>query len=295
MKKRLLSVAALAAAMTAGGLSTAAAAAPAAGPLNVVALGDSTASGTGAGVYHRGTHGTCWRSSNSYSEVAVAKLREAGRKVEYTSVACSGAGIDDMRTTFKNEPSQLNVLKPDTNVVLLTVGANDIGYVEFGGLCMQGDCSNAAGPVLEKLPAMGKNLVKLIGEIKAKSPKAKVVVVGYGRQLTNGENGAAAADPICDASIFAKEERAEGSKLVTGIDLTLRAAAKLTGSTFVSPLADSVRPTKEFAGHSQCDSAATYYRGFDALAPGQEGQEAVLHLNKDGQGALGGLVAAKLR
>ncbi|GAA3998250.1 SGNH/GDSL hydrolase family protein [Allokutzneria multivorans] len=294
MKKRLLSVAALATAFVAGGLSTAAAS-PASGPLNVVALGDSTASGTGAGAYRDGTSGTCWRSTNSYSEVAVAKLREAGRKVEYTSVACSGAGIDDMRTTFKNEPSQLNALKPDTNVVTLTIGANDIGYVEFGGLCMQGDCSNASGPVLQKLPAMAKNLTKLIGEIKAKSPKAKVVLVGYGRQLVNGENGAAAADPICDASLFSGAERAEGNKIVVGLDLTLRATAKLTGSAFVSPLADSVRPTKEFAGRSQCDSAPSYYRGFDALAPGQEGQEAVLHLSKDGQGALGGLVAAKLR
>ncbi|SDN23041.1 GDSL-like Lipase/Acylhydrolase family protein [Allokutzneria albata] len=286
----------MAAAFTACGLGAAASASPSAGaPLNVVAMGDSTASGTGAGYYHRGTHGTCWRSSNSYSEVAVAKLRAEGRKVEYTSVACSGASIDDVRTTFKGQPSQLDVLKPNTNVVLLTLGANDINYVEFGGLCMQGDCSKAAGPVLEKLPAMAKNLAKLIGEIKAKSPKAKVVVVGYGRQLTNGANGAAAADPICDASVFSAEERTEGSKIVTSLDLTLRATAKLTGSAFVSPLADSVNPTKEFAGHSQCDAAAPYYRGFDALAPGQEGQEAVLHLNKDGQAALGGLVAAKLR
>ena len=294
MKKSTFTAAVMAAAFTACGLGAAASAAPAA-PLNVVTLGDSTASGTGAGYYYRGTHHTCWRSSNSYSEVAVAQLRAAGRKVEHTSVACSGASINDVRTTFKGERAQLEMLKPNTDVVLLTLGANDISYVEFGGLCMQGDCTGAAGPVIERMPAMGKNLLKLLGEIKARSPKAKIVVTGYGRQLTGGENGPAAADPICAPTVFSTAERAEGDKIVTALDRTLRATAKLGGAEFVSPLADSVKPGKEFAGHSQCDTAAPFYRGFDALAPGEEGQEAVLHLNKDGQAALGGLVAERLR
>ncbi|MCP3799364.1 SGNH/GDSL hydrolase family protein [Allokutzneria sp. A3M-2-11 16] len=294
MKKSTFTAAVLAAAFTACGLGAAASATPAA-PLNVVALGDSTASGTGAGLYHRGTHHTCWRSSNSYSEVAVAKLRAAGRTVEFRNATCSGAGINEMRTTFKSQPAQLDALKPNTNVVLLTVGANDIKYVEFGGLCMQGDCSKAGKSVTDQLPAMSKNLLGLFGEIKAKSPKAKVVLVGYGRQLTAGANGAAAADPICAPTVFSAEERAEGNKVVSALDMTLRVTAKAAGATFVSPYVDSVNLGKEFAGHSQCESGAPYYRGFDALAPNEEGQEAVLHLNKDGQAALGELVTAQLR
>ncbi|GAA4030855.1 SGNH/GDSL hydrolase family protein [Allokutzneria multivorans] len=294
MRKHILPIAVVAATFIVCGLAVAASAAPAK-PVNMVVLGDSTASGTGAGNYHRGTHGTCWRSSNSYSEVAAATLRSAGRAVEYRSAACSGASIDDLRKPFKGEPAQLDALKPDTNAVLLTLGANDVGYVEFGGLCMQGDCSKAGKTVTDQLPAMSKKLLGLLGEIKAKSPKAKVVVVGYGRQLTNGANALTAIDPICAPTVFSAEERAEGSKVVSALDLTLRTTAKAAGAVFVSPYVDSVKLGKEFAGHSQCEAGAPYYRGFDALAPGQEGQEAVLHLNKAGQGALAGLVAAQLR
>ncbi|GAA3998258.1 SGNH/GDSL hydrolase family protein [Allokutzneria multivorans] len=295
MKNSTLTAAAvMAAVITAGGLGTTASAAPTT-PLNMVVIGDSTASGTGAGYYYRGTHGTCWRSTNSYSEFALVKLRESGRQAELRNATCSGAGINDVRRPFKGQPAQLDALKPDVDVVMLTLGANDIGYVEFGGLCMQGDCSKAAGSVIDQIPAMSENLAKLFGEIKAKSPKAKIVATGYGRQLTNGANGAAAADPICDSSVFAAEERTEGNKVALALDLALRSTAEKAGVAFVSPFADSVELRAEFAGHSQCDSAATYYRGFDALAPYQEGQEAVLHLNKDGQAALGALVLAHLR
>lgn len=63
----------------------------------------------------------------------------------------------------------------------------------------------------------------------------------------------------------------------------------------MSPFADSARLHPSFAGHSLCEDKAPYYRGFDALAEGQEGPDAVLHLNKEGQAALADLVQPRLR
>ncbi|MCP3799148.1 SGNH/GDSL hydrolase family protein [Allokutzneria sp. A3M-2-11 16] len=300
MRTRILPIAIVLATFLVCGFAVIASAAPAE-PVNVVVLGDSTASGTGAGEYRDRTAGVCWRSGHSYSEVAAAKLRTGGRKVQVRSVACSGAAINDVRTAFKNEPAQLDALKPDTNLVLLTLGANDVSYAEFGALCIQGDCSKAGKSVTDQLPAMSKNLLKLFGEIKARSPRARIVAVAYGRQLALGHNSLTALDPVCAPILFTSEERVEGNKVASALDAALRGTVKQAKDSgidalFVSPYkADSVTVGKEFANHAQCESGVPYYRGFDALLPTQEGKEAVLHLNRAGHAALGGLVAASVR
>jgi hypothetical protein len=136
---------------------------------------------------------------------------------------------------------------------------------------------------------MGQNVSALLAEIKSRSPWAKIVLTGYGSQLTAGDNAPdVPLDPICGATFFTSQERIDGNQVATGLDQTLRQAARQARATYVSPF----DPT--FDGHSLCASTDPYYRGFDALAPGQEGQEAVLHLNSTGQTVLADLVQARL-
>lgn len=78
--------------------------------LNVVALGDSTAAGTGAGDYEPGTERTCYRSRNSASTILVEEFRQRATKVDFVNATCSGAAIADLRRTFKGEPPQLDAL-----------------------------------------------------------------------------------------------------------------------------------------------------------------------------------------
>lgn len=270
--------------------------------VNVVALGDSSASGTGAGDYQdaTGTPGGCWRSANSYSEDLVAALRARGKAVTFTNVTCSGAATQDLRQPFRGQPPQLDSLKPTTNLVTLTIGGNDIALADFAGLCVQGDCSGApAEAVLRRLDTLSSNVSSLLADIKARSPHARIVVTGYGRQLTAGANAPdVPLDPICGDGIITGPERADGAKIANVLDARLRAAtlhARLRGAdaVYVSPFARPGVLTTEFTGHSLCEAAAPYYRGFDALAPGQEGPEAVLHLNKAGHKVLAGLIAAR--
>ncbi|ONI88827.1 hypothetical protein ALI22I_17825 [Saccharothrix sp. ALI-22-I] len=291
---------AVAAALAVSGIVVGAASAQAetAPTLNVVALGDSYGSGTGAGDYLDGTGvaNGCWRSANSYSETLVGRLRAAGRQVAFTNVACSGATTGDLRQEFKGEPAQLDALRSDTHLVFLSIGTNDIDFAAYGGLCIASDCSGAATrDELAKLPVMGQNVATLLSDIKARSPRARIVLTGYGSQLTAGENAAdVPLDPICGPAYFTSQERIDGNRVAGALDLTLRRTARQAGVTFVSPYTNSVDLDPAFAGHSLCESAEPYYRGFDALAPGQEGQEAVLHLNKTGQATLAGLVARRL-
>lgn len=256
--------------------------------LNVVALGDSYGSGTGAGDYLGGTGvpNGCWRSGNSYSETLVKRLRADGASVSFTNVTCSGAATRDLSQSFKGQAPQLDALSQDTNVVLLSIGTNDIDFAAYGGLCIQADCSGAAAQgMLAKLPGMGQNVSALLAEISSRSPRAQIVMTGYGRQLAEGANAPdVPLDPICGAGVFTSQERVDGNQVASGLDATLRQTAQEAGVVYVSPYAPS------FAGRALCESAQPYYRGLEALAPGQEGQEAVLHLNKAGQAALADLV-----
>lgn len=268
------------------------------GPLHVVAMGDSYASGTGAGDYQPGTEGNCWRSTNSYSEQIVARVRARGQSVQFTNVTCSGAATSDLYQDFLGQPPQLDALRVDTDVVLLTIGTNDIGYAAYGGLCIQADCSGApTAAIAAKLPDMAKNVAQLFKDIHARSPHARIVLSAYGSQLTPGPNAAGVQlDPICDDSVFSPQERTEGNALASRLDKTLRnttLAARQSGvdTVFVSEYAaDSVHLNDSFAGHSLCQAGTPFYRGFDALAPGQEGPDAVLHLNKAGHTALANLI-----
>jgi lysophospholipase L1-like esterase len=268
--------------------------------LNVVALGDSYGSGTGAGDYLDGTGvpNGCWRSANSYSEVIVARVRAVGVPVSFTNVTCSGAATADLRQPFKGEPPQLDALRPDTHVVFLSIGANDIDFADYGLLCVAGDCSGAPSQAeIAELPGMGQNVAALLAEIRARSPWAKIVMTGYGSMLTAGENAQGVPlDPICDPGFFSSQERLDGNQVASALDVTLRRTARQAGARYVSPYAkNSVDLHPAFAGHSLCAAEVPYYRGFDALAPGQEGPEAVLHLNQAGQAALADLVLGKLR
>jgi lysophospholipase L1-like esterase len=293
--RRLSTVALLAGAL----VLTAASAAQAATPrtVNVASIGDSYAAGTGAGDYQAGTEGQCWRSANSASSDVVAKLRSRGARVNFADVACSGASISDLGQPYKGEPAQLDALTPHTDVVILTIGANDISFASYGGLCIVADCSGAPTDAeLAQLPAVQADLTTLLSTIAAKSPHAQVVLAGYGRQLNPGPNPAGVQlDPICGDGVITPAERTDGNKVSFGLDTTLRsagAAARESGVhvTFVSPYKADGTVVSAFDGHSLCESEAPYYRGLEALAPGQEGQDVVLHLNADGQAGIAQLI-----
>jgi lysophospholipase L1-like esterase len=270
--------------------------------VDVVALGDSSASGAGAGDYKEGTGtpGGCWRSRNAYAEVLVAKLKTAGKPASLTNVTCSGAATTDLGRPFRGQQPQLDSLKTSTDLVTLTIGGNDIGLGEYAGQCLQSDCTGAPfDAVLQRVPALTRNFTMLVKEIKHRSPRATIVVTGYGRQVSPGPTAAGALDPICGEGVISAAERKDGARIAKVLDTTLLLNSVVAGfqgtkTAYVSQFASPGELRPEFTGRSQCEDKAPYYRGFDALAPGQEGPEAVLHLNRAGHSVLAGLIATRL-
>lgn len=137
-----------------------------------VALGDSYASGAGAGSY---VDGSCRRSSNAYPALR-------GRDFPaFRFVACSGA-------TTKSLKSQFRALTPATTLVTITVGGNDLGFVDVMTTCtLNGDkacvsrVAKAVKFVHEQLPA---RLDGTYATIRSAAPGAELVVLGYPRLFT---------------------------------------------------------------------------------------------------------------
>jgi lysophospholipase L1-like esterase len=267
--------------------------------LQVVALGDSYATGTGAGDYEPGTEGVCYRSANSAAAVVVADLRARGKQVDFTNVMCSGAAIPDLSTTFKEQPPQLDSLRKSTDLVFLTVGGNDVSFADYAGLCITSDCTGAGAQlVTSQLPALTTKLTALLVEVKHRSPHARIVLGGYGRAFAPDANAPdVPLDPICGDGILTLPERAEGATVSQAVDQAIRdgvRAARHRGvnAAYASAYTDDGTLRPEFEGHSACQAGTPFYRGLEAL--GQEGPVAVLHPSKAGQAAFAVLVERKL-
>jgi len=145
-------------------------AAPASAAVNYVALGDSYASGLGAGSY---SGGSCDRSANAYPRL----WANANHPASFAFVACSGATTTDVIN------NQISALSSATTLVSVTIGGNDVGFSNVMITCVLGstsDCVNAVNQAeAEARSQLPGALNTLFGDISARAPGARVVVIGY--------------------------------------------------------------------------------------------------------------------
>ncbi|WP_433337084.1 SGNH/GDSL hydrolase family protein [Spirillospora sp. CA-294931] len=209
--------------------SSIALAAPAsAADVNYVALGDSYASGVGAGPYDSAS-GDCRRSNNAYPKLWAASHTTASFKF----VACSGA------TTVDVKNSQLSALSSNTTLVSVTAGGNDAGFARTMETCVlrsTTDCKNAAAAaetfMRDRLPGL---LDSMYSAIKQKSPSARVVALGYPRLYK--------IVSFCVG--IGNEKRTALNQAADTLSATIGKAAANAGVTY-----SDVRD--EFAGHELC-------------------------------------------
>jgi len=198
---------------------------------NYVALGDSYASGVGAGDYIDSS-GDCDRSPNAYS----ALWANANAPASYTSVACSGA------TTASVESSQLSALNGSTSLVSVTVGGNDVGFssimedcILYGTDTCVSEVNSAEADARANLPG---RLDTVYSDISSDAPSAHVVVLDYPHFY----------DLAASCSVGLSDE--SHTKIDEGIDVLdglVQDAAGRHGFTFAD-----VRGA--FGGHELCDS-----------------------------------------
>jgi lysophospholipase L1-like esterase len=228
-------------------------------------LGDSYASGLGAGSYYDDS-GDCKRSSNAY---AVLDSQRIGAALSF--VACSGATTSDV------EASQLGALSDSTTDVTITIGGNDIGFVDVITECALPSWASRCFGAIHDAQQVTKHVLPgkldaLYDDISAGAPNAKVVVVGYPR-LFDGRD----CSPL---TFFSRKELARLNESADLLDQTIGKRAGAHGFDFVDP-----RST--FVGHAVCDPDAWLN---NLTYPVEES----FHPKASGQAAFAELVAGHL-
>jgi len=215
------------------GLATAitgtATAARAASSVHYVALGDSYASGVGAG----DESGSCDQSPNAYGPLWAS----ANSPASYTFAACSGA------TTSSVISSQLSSLSTSTTLVSITIGGNDVGFSSIMETCVldsTSSCENAVSQAEQYTnDTLPGNLSTLFADIKADAPNAKVVVLDYPDFYD-------LSVPVCIGLSSADHQALDNG--VNDLDGVIQTAAGNAGFHFAD-----VRT--QFSGHELCDNA----------------------------------------
>jgi lysophospholipase L1-like esterase len=268
------------------------AAAVASGPVvagPVVALGDSYTAGDLLPLNLKATPLGCARSAQAYPTLVANAL-----KAILVDAACTGAGVQDMasaqQTYLGTNSPQLNVLAPDDAVVMLTLGGDDMGFWStldtcmelsvtdlFGSPCERHFTSGGTDQLTARIAAEAAKITTVLADIRARAPRARIVVVGY-PDLFPQRGGCWPAVPITSGDI------AYLRSLEIQLNAMLAADAAAEGDTF----ADTYTPT---IGHDFCQSAKV--KDVEGLIPTSLAYP--FHPNARGQAAMAAAVLAALR
>jgi lysophospholipase L1-like esterase len=245
-------------------------------------LGDSAAAGPL--IPSQDINLLCLRSNRNYPAVVAEQLG-----AELTDVTCSGARTSDFSGRRLGVlPPQFDALKPTTDLVSVTVGANDSGLFQQALGCINLLPEPVGLSCADRLTAGGKDQLgkavekwapefgAALDEIHRRSPHAKIVVTGYGTYIRKG--GCHPKQPV-----WARD----GDYLQSVMDRISAAArdqAREHGARFVD-----VAPLT--VGHDIC--AAPRDRYLEGLVPAHAA--APLHPNRQGMVVYGNAVAAAAR
>jgi len=261
---RLLAVATTVAALAAG--AAGATAAHAADPGPYVALGDSYTAAPLVPFMHGQPLG-CARSDHNYPSVVRAAI---GAGV-FRDVSCSSATTKHMTeaqsVTGGTNPPQFDALSADTALVTVGIGGNDVGLVGAAVDCVQlgllapvtgTACrSNFAKPgggdrLVDQIAASAPKIAATLQGIHARSPQARVLIVGYPAVApTDGRS----CYPLVPLSA---DDLAYFDELLRATNKMIAEQAAANGAEYVDTYAESI-------GHDVCQLPPT--RWFEGLVP----------------------------
>ena len=207
-----------------------------------VALGDSYTAAPG--VPGQQSEDGCLRSSANYPHVLATAL-PVGRLVD---VSCSGADTGDVRTRqLRGVRPQLAAVTRDTDLVTIGLGGNDQDlFIRLLTTCLRQDPASVAGSpctdalrqsVTPTLRRMQQSLERVVREVHAKAPAARILLVGYPQIVP--------ASGTCAEVPFAPADYRFAHEVNHGLTEAVRRAAARTRATYVDVWRAS-------AGHDVC-------------------------------------------
>ena len=255
-----------------------------------VALGDSFTAAPLAG--RLGQPAGCLRSVKDYPSLVATAL---GRSVSLINASCYGASTGDLshaqHTAGQTSPAQLSALSAADRLVTVQIGGDDIGFGKIASTCgalsltsptgdpcqrhyTQGGTDQLAQAVTRAAPGVASALAA----IRARAPRARVLVVGYPDILPVRGNGCWPEVTIARGDL----------PYLRGVEMRLNAmlaaAARRAGDAFVDTYTPSI-------GHDACTHGGTKW--VEGLIPTSAALP--MHPNARGEQAMAQAILRTLR
>ncbi len=228
------------------------------GTIRYVAMGDSRAAGPYLAPIS--LHDGCFRSVEGYPGFVAGALGADS----FTNVSCSGATTENLTTTSQFTatgavPPRIDALRPDTTLVTVSIGGNDIAWQSLVAPCYttvpgtDAHCRTDPETIRgmnSALAALEPKVSAALAAIEQRAPAAQVLLVGHG-----GIFGARSCWPNIPTS---DADAAWISGFFVRMNQVLAAAATATGARFVDVATAAI-------GHDAC--AGPDQRWFEGLLP----------------------------
>jgi len=236
-----------------------------------VALGDSFTSGPAVPSQLGPTTSpsapkACQRSSDNYPALTARALG-----LVLTDASCGGATSEDLtRSQGPGIPAQLSAISSSTSLVSIGIGGNDLGFSTIAANCA---AATPWGPTrvgwnckshytvggIDQLAAtirrVGSKVATVLGEIRARSRHARVLVVGYPDIVPVVGSGCWPRLP------FSARDLGYLRGVEEGLNATLAKDAMAADDVYVDMAAPS-------ASHTACTSEDTRWVGSIVPSPG---------------------------
>ncbi len=256
-----------------------------------VALGSSFAAGPGIDPI---VHKPAGRSGRNYAHLVAAELG-----LELTDVTYSGATTAHLLDTRQDDaPPQLDAVGPDTALVTITAGGNDLEYV---GTFLRGSALNTLAKPATLLgrrvanrirarvsylkddadyQAAADSLTTVVEKVRERSPDARVLLVDYLTLVGPSTR------PRLDVPLN-EEQLPSVAMMADGLATAFAKAAAATGADLIAASAAS-------RDHA-IGSPEPWTTGFTLRPPGFLGGFVPYHPNAAGMRAVADLVVNRLR
>lgn len=198
-----------------------------------VALGSSYAAGAGLGPRQSGSPILCSRSNEGYPPHVAQALG-----LTLVDMTCSGSVTKHLLTGGQYfQDAQIRTIGPKTQLVTITVGGNDIGFVRDLYLLSTRKSDTSLGWMVRKLWSgppdanarnygeLKRDLTALIRTIRKRSPAAQVVVATYPTVLP--------PSGTCGGLGLSEDEAAVMRQVENQLSAVTREAAKSGGAIIV--------------------------------------------------------------
>lgn len=207
----------------------------------MVAAGDSFSAG---GVLSSSS--SCGRADESWVQVLALEYG-----YEFNNQACSGARIADVYAQM--------LLVPDADVVALTVGGNDFGFLELATACVIGDCTVASDDAAANFRGLYPQITDMLRHV-ARQRHIKgvggrmVILSGYPDVIGSG------SAPWCH--VFSLSDRLQVVSAVQVLNDTLSAAVDEVSDEGFAVFFVSQR---RFVDHGACDRDPWVHTAFESM------------------------------